>query len=55
VAYRHHDVGMRLIGLIEHPVPGGPGGPLIKARTFYVALRDKIVAGRVWDWKVGTI
>jgi hypothetical protein len=33
---------MGLIGLIKHPIPGGPGEPRRKARAFYVALRDKI-------------
>jgi hypothetical protein len=40
-AHRHHDVGMRLIGLIEHRIPGGPGKPQGKASAFYVAVRDK--------------
>jgi hypothetical protein len=46
---------MSLIGLIKHPVPGGPGEPQEKARTFYVALRDKIIAMRANPCKLGTI
>jgi hypothetical protein len=39
---------MRLIGLIKHPVPGGPGEPQGKANAFYVAVRDKILGNPIW-------
>jgi hypothetical protein len=46
---------MGLIGLIKHPVPGGPGEPHNKARAFYVALRDKIRGLANDARKLGTI
>src|SRR3974377_1299947 len=32
---------MRLIGLIKHAVPRGPGEPLGKGSPFHIAVRDK--------------
>ena len=46
--HRHHDVGMRLIRLIEHSILGGPGEPQRKASSFHVAVRDNYLDRPAW-------
>jgi hypothetical protein len=46
---------MRLIGLIKHPIPGDPGGPLAEGKAFYAALRDEFRGKPASADKLGTI